>query len=275
VPDSLMELVRLADDAYLFRSQNHVAFFITTPEGVILCDPIGQTNKRTPFVLREAIRAVSDQPVRYVVYSHWGADHGEGGAAFADTAQFVGHRETVAKIEAANDPASPPPTMMIDTPTALELGGKRLDLIPAELSDTDDYLVIHYPPAKVAMFVDLVQPKSAQFRDLLGHPDRIIERFEWIDRNLDFDVILSGHAQPHMLPTREDLREGREYLIDLSDSIEQARKAGHADASPEMVAAARAIMEPKYGTWRRFDQFFGNNVEGMIGWRAGQNLRTT
>ena len=78
-----------------------------------------------------------------------------------------------------------------------------------------------------------------------------------------------------MLPTRDDLREGRQYLLDLSDAIEEARKSGHADASPEMVVAAQALMEPKYGAWRRFEQFFANNVEGLIGWRAGKNLRTT
>jgi glyoxylase-like metal-dependent hydrolase (beta-lactamase superfamily II) len=275
MPETLMELVRIADDVHLFRSGGHVAMFITTSEGVILCDPCGQTNKRTPFVLKEAIRAVSDQPVRYVVYSHWGADHGEGGAAFADTAEFVGHKQTVAKIAAANDPASPPPTIVFDQPTALELGGKRVDLIPADLSDTDDYVILHYAPAKVVMLVDLVQPQSAPFRDLLGHPDTTIERFQWIDDNLDFDVIVSGHTQPHMLPTRTDLREQRQYLLDLSDAIETARAAGHADASPEMLSATRALMEPKYGAWRRFDQFFNANVEGMIGWRSGRNMRTT
>jgi hypothetical protein len=34
-------------------------------------------------------------------------------------------------------------------------------------------------------------------------------------------------------------------------------------------------MEPKYGEWRRFDQFFEANVSGILGWRAGKNLRTT
>ena len=87
--ESLAELARFAPDVYGFRYENHVALFIVTDEGVIVADPIGQVNPRTPFVLKEAIRAVTDQPVKYVLYSHWGADHGMGGAVFADTARVT------------------------------------------------------------------------------------------------------------------------------------------------------------------------------------------
>ena len=48
--ESLAEFVRLAPDTYAFRWQNHVALFIVTDGGVVLCDPIGWTNARTPGV---------------------------------------------------------------------------------------------------------------------------------------------------------------------------------------------------------------------------------
>src|SRR5512132_1924986 len=37
-PDN--EITKLADDVYLFRHQFHQAIFITTPQGVIVTDPI-------------------------------------------------------------------------------------------------------------------------------------------------------------------------------------------------------------------------------------------
>ena len=43
-------------------------------------------------MIKAAIATVTDQPVKCVVYSHSSADHSTGGAIFADTAQFVGHR---------------------------------------------------------------------------------------------------------------------------------------------------------------------------------------
>jgi hypothetical protein len=118
------------------------------------------------------------------------------------------------------------------------------------------------------MTVDYVQPKNAPFRTLLGHPDRTAERLKWIDDNLDFDVLISGHASPQMTGTRADVGQARQYLLDLSDAIASARSAGHADGSPAMVAAVQAALAPRYGSWRRFDDFLPLNVEGMIRWRA-------
>ena len=51
--ESLAELVRFAPDAYGFRYQNYVALFVVTDEGVILVDPIGQGNPRTPSMIKD------------------------------------------------------------------------------------------------------------------------------------------------------------------------------------------------------------------------------
>ena len=169
--ESLAELVRFVPDVYGFRWANHVALFVVTDAGVILVDPIGQGNPRTPVLIKEAIRSVTAEPVRYVVYSHSAFDHSTGGAAFADTARFVGHKNAVEPIKAAKDPTTPAPDITFDKKMTLELGGRRLDLYPADLSPTDDYIVIHDPAGRVAMFVDLVQPRNIPFRTLLGHPE--------------------------------------------------------------------------------------------------------
>ena len=269
--ESLAELVRFAPDVYGFRSVNHVALFIVTPAGVILVVPIGQVNRHTPAMIKEAIRAVTAEPVRYVVYSHSAFDHSTGGAVFADSARFVGHKNAVKPIEAANDPTTPAPDITFDAKTTLELGGRRLDLYPADLSPTDDYIVVHDPASRLAMFVDLVQPRNVPFRTLLGHPDRIDERLRWIEEKLDFDVIVSGHATPQMTGGKQDVVEQRRYYGDLAGAIAAAQAAGLADAAPDMTARVRSILAPKYGAWRRFDEFLALNIEGMIAWRAGKS----
>ncbi len=266
--ESIAELVRFVPDVYGFRYQNHVAMFVVTDEGVILVDPIGQGNPRTPSLIKEAIRTITDQPVRYVVYSHWGADHGIGGAVFADTAQFVGHRNTEPKIAAANDPTSPVPTITFDEYLALDLGGKHLDLHAAKLSPQDDYCVIYYPAGRLIMAVDFAQPRNIPFRTLLGHPDWIVERLQWLHDTFAFDVLVTGHAAPRMTATPADVLEQRQYYLDLSDAVAAARAAGHGDSSPEMVAAVRERLAPRYGDWRRFDEFLALNIEGLLRWRA-------
>ena len=269
--ESLAELVRFAPDTYGFRWVNHVALFIVTDVGVILVDANGQVNPRTPALIKEAIRSVTAQPVKYFVYSHSAFDHSTGGAVFADTARFVGHTNTVERIRAAKDPTTPVPDIVFDKKTTLELGGRKVDLYPADLSPTDDYIVVHDPTSRVAMFVDLVQPRNVPFRTLLGHPERIVERLQWLETKLDFDVIVSGHATPQMSGTKQDVAEQRGYYGDLTDAIATARAAGLGDGSPEMTTLVRSVLHGKYGAWRRFDEFLALNIQGMIAWRAGKS----
>src|SRR5215510_6432005 len=117
--ESLAELVRFAPDVYGFRWANHVAMFVVTDAGVILVDANGQVNPRTPALIKEAIRSVTAQPVKYFVYSHSAFDHSTGGAVFADTARFVGHQHALDAIKAANDPTTPPPDITFDAKTTL------------------------------------------------------------------------------------------------------------------------------------------------------------
>ena len=271
--ETVAELARVAPDVYLVRHQNHVALFIVAADaGVILVDPIGLLNPRVPALIKAAIGTVTDQPVRYVVYSHSSADHSSGGAAFADTAEFVGHRLTAERMAAANNPTSPPPTLTFDTRHTLDLGGRKLDLYPADLWQQDDYVIVHDPTARLVMFVDLVQPRNVPFRRLLGHPDRIVERLGWLAETLDFDTLVSGHATPHMTGSKADVLEAAEYYPDLSHAIDQARAGGLADLSPEMHRAVRQTLSPRYGGWRRFDEMVDLNIEGMLRWRAGEQL---
>ncbi len=121
------------------------------------------------------------------------------------------------------------------------------------------------------MTVDFVQPRNVPFRGLLGHPDRIVERLQWIYDNLDFDGLISGHASPQMVGTRDDVLEQRQYYLDLAEALASARAAGLADGSPELAADVRAALVPRYGSWRRFDEFLPLNIEGMIRWRASES----
>jgi flavorubredoxin len=268
-PESIAELARFANDVYGFRYQNHVAMFIITDEGVVLIDPIGQQNPRTPYLIGEAIRSVADRPVKYVLYSHSAADHSTGGAAFADTARFVGHRNAAPRMAAFNDSATPAPDITFDKRHTVELGGKKIELYSADLSDSDDYFILHYPAGRLVMTVDFVQPRNIPFRTLLGHPDQIVQRLQWIHDNLDFDVLVTGHATPQMTGTKEDVLQQRQYYLDLAEAVAAAQASGCADKSREMVAAVRSKLEPKYGSWRRFDEFLALNIEGLLGWRAG------
>ena len=254
--DTLGEIVALGANAYAVRYGNYVSVFFVTPDGVIVVDPCGQTTPRMPYLVKEAIRVVTEAPVRYVVYSHWGADHGRGGAAF-DTAQFVAHRNANARIAEANDELSPVAEIVVDVETTLSLGGTDVLLYPTDFWDGDDYLIVYEAQSKVLVTVDFVQSRTVPFRKLFGIPSRVIQRLQWLDETLDFETVISGHALQGIAGTRDDVRAQRQYYEDLGAAI--ARTNGD-------PAAVRAALAPRYGDWRRFDQMIDENIAGFLEW---------
>jgi len=266
-PQSLTELTRLNEDTYAFRSGGYVSMFITTDEGVIVVDPIGGgDNRNNPEALKAAIATVTDQPVRYLVYSHASPDHASGGEVFADTAEFVGHRNTLVALEAANDPRRPVPSIAFDDTLWLELGGKRVELRWSALNTQDTFVTVHY--RNVFMAVDNIRLRSIPFAALpRGSAESLIAWIERLESDPNWEMFLFGHSNgPIVIGAREDARQYREYIEDLTVAIRAARAAGHADNSDEMIADVRAKLAQRYGTWGGFANMLGPNIRGVIRW---------
>ena len=270
---SLAELVQLQRDVYAFRYDNHVSLFIVSSEGVILVDPCGQQNPRTPSMLKEAVRAVTDLQVRYVLYSHSELDHSQGGDVFAHTATFVSTRRAAEKLASVGEPSTPLPTLTFDDHLTLELGDKTLELYASDLSATDDYMIVYFPDGRLLMWVDIVQPRNLPLR-LHGSAEAALERIEWLCDTLEFDTFLTGHASPQMTGTKGDMLEQRHYYLDLSDAIEKAHRAGHPDRSIAMTLYVRGALQPRYGSWRRFSECLSSNISELIDWREGRAVVT-
>jgi glyoxylase-like metal-dependent hydrolase (beta-lactamase superfamily II) len=253
---SVAELTRLAEDVFVFRSMGHQAIFIVTDEGVIATDPISQTNPRAPQLYRAAVAAVTEQPVKYVVYSHDHRDHNEGGSVFAGEAQFVAQRRAADKIAARPDSQSgrsPVPTVLFDESQALELGGKRVELLFLGRNHSDNSIVLHYPARRLLFGVDFVGvnnlPGSGGLR--LNEPPGSWDLYldEWIEslarvESLDFDVLVPGH--PPLSGTKADVPLIREYLQDSKAAFLAASGRGVAPNSDEMTAALTEALAPKY-----------------------------
>lgn len=257
------ELVQVADDVYYFLSRGYISLFILTDDGVIATDPSSLFSPARADAYKAAIASVTDQPVRYVVYSHDSDDHSTGGAIFADTATFVGHRLGAAKIADRNDPRTPVPTIVVDDQMTLDLGGKRVELYYTGRNHTDNSLVLLYPARRVLFAVDFIPVNSVLYQNL---PDSYVEDWidslRWVEQNLDFDILVPGH--PPTGGTKDTVRQVREYVEDLTAAIRAARARGLADNSDAMVATARADLAPKYGSWGNFDEWMPLNIAGVI-----------
>ncbi|MFN0074384.1 MAG: MBL fold metallo-hydrolase [Chloroflexota bacterium] len=269
LPQSVAELIRVREDVYAFRYLNHVSLFVPTDEGVVVVDPIGGGgNAQAPTALKGAIASISNQPVRWMVYSHSNADHATGGSVFADTATFVSHVNAKPRIEARNDPTTPVPTVTTEQTMSLDLGGKHFELHPSATTPQDDYLIFAYPAQKLIMTVDQARVRTLAFGQLQGaSPERMVEWLDWVDKSFDFDTFLSGHGpQANVMGNRQDLADHRQYYIDLMAAVKEAQAAGLADNSEEMISSVRTALQPKYGTWSNFPNGLAGNITGVLRW---------
>jgi glyoxylase-like metal-dependent hydrolase (beta-lactamase superfamily II) len=88
-------IVNITGQLYRAQNDNHYTVFLVTPEGIIMSDPINRDFSRW---LKGEMASRFKVPVRYVLYTHSDWDHASGGVVFADTAEFVGHRNMLASL---------------------------------------------------------------------------------------------------------------------------------------------------------------------------------
>ena len=179
---------------------------------------------------------MTEQLVRYVVYSLDHQDHNQGGAVFADEVQFITHRLAAEKIAARPDSQagrSPVRAEPVDDALTLELGGERVELLYVGRNHSDNSLVLFYPARRILFGVDFLRvnnlPSPATLR-LTQPPEAVdLSLDDWIEslrriEALDFDVLVPGH--PPLTGTKADVRLLRAYLDDSRAAFVVARDRG-------------------------------------------------
>ena len=151
----------LGDGLYAFRQNAYRSIFLVTDEGVIATDPVSVIFARS---YRDAIAAVTDQPVRYVVYSQSQWDRTRGGQIFKDEgAVFITHERCLENLRnVPNADVIMPEITYSDTYT-VELGGRALELHYFGPAHGDCLSVMVAKPANMVFVPNVVNPPDAMF----------------------------------------------------------------------------------------------------------------
>jgi glyoxylase-like metal-dependent hydrolase (beta-lactamase superfamily II) len=246
------EITKLAEDVYLFRHQSHQAIFVVTPQGVIVTDPI---STEAATWLNTEIKKLTNQPVRYVIYSHNHNDHITGGKVFAGQALFVSHSAARPKILNASDPDTPVPDLTFTDRMSIDLGGTRVELIYTGRNHSDNSLVVLLPEHKLLFAVDFIPVEAVAYRTMRdSYPDDWIDSLKQVER-LDFETLAPGHGK---IGKKEHVRLFREYLEELRAAVNEQIQKG---ASLEETKKSVRLL--KYEQWYGYSDWFMENVEGM------------
>ena len=196
------------------------AGFVVTPQGVVVFDALG-----TPSLgwdLLQQIRKITDQPIRYIVVSHYHADHIYGLQAFKDhnpgtiiiaqerAGEYRENEETAderanQRLDQRRDALFPwvdrntrvvPPDIIYPQRATLNLGGKRFVLIYAGPAHSASDMMMMVEPDGVLFAGDIVQNGRIPF---MNSDD--VDTANWLRaltevEKLDPTFIIPGHGRP-------------------------------------------------------------------------------
>ena len=246
------------DNVYVFRAGNHQAMFVVTKAGVIATDPIGYGRPEMVNTYIAEIRKVTDQPIKYLVYSHHHYDHISGGQPFKDAgAKIVAHKKAKERLALLKDPATPLPDEVFDKKRTLTLGGTQLELTYLGLNHSDSSIVMRLPKEKILFAVDFIPVGSIPGRGMIDfYPLEAEDSMKQV-LAMDWERLIPGHpGQPGgRLGTKQDVQDQLTFLRDASEAVKGPARAGKC-----WDAAEKEVKLPKYEKWPGYE----NNLQFVV-----------
>ncbi len=226
-----MQRERVADDIYVFTSDMYAqvtAGAVVTPAGAILIDtlPYPRETREIKLFLEDRLQA----PVRYVVNTHYHADHTYGTCFFPD-AIVAGHTlcrqllDTVGRTSLEEAQSQVPeladvhvvlPELVFDTGSLnLHLGGKSVRLMHSP-GHSEDSIVALVPEDRVLFAADTLMPVPTV---LDGDVDDLVASLTAIV-DLPVDNVVQGHGEVILRGEIQEIVESDiAYLYTIRDKV--------------------------------------------------------
>jgi glyoxylase-like metal-dependent hydrolase (beta-lactamase superfamily II) len=216
------EWEELAPNVYGVREGTGRSLVLVTGEGVIYIDPL---NPRAAAAGLKYIREVTDEPIKYVIYSHQHWDHILGAQVLKDEgATIISHEACLKHFTRHPHPDLVMPDRAVGGNATISLGDVTMELLYYGANHGDCLLVPWFPDLKMPFIVDLVTPG---FIGLPTMPD--YDPGEWVRtlkevELLPFENFMSAHATA--IAPKSALVERRMFLEDIMAIVKRELDAG-------------------------------------------------
>lgn len=246
------QTTQIAPGLYSFGAGMAFNAFMITDEGVIVMDSF---DKEFAQASLEAIRKLTDKPIRYVVYSHNHYDHISGAQVFkAEGATILSHAAAAdwLKHHPSPDVVMPDRTWS-GARSELQLGKSRIVLLYFGPNHGEGMTVFQFPNEHAIYTVDLVVPERVGFTYMPDFSPREWERTLSEMDKLDFDRVMYAHNAA--VGPRSSVAEQLKYLQDLRAAI----NAELAKGTPFMQIP-NTVKLPRYEQWDGYRDWLAMNA---------------
>ena len=248
-----LSLVKVRDDVYVIQNAfvpgNTTA--LITNEGVILVDDKFEIDHDNVVSM---LKTVTNQPVKYVINTHFHADHSGGNAKLqASGTLAVASAQARQRMVEGNQPGLPDITVQ---PRGTSwLGGNSAEVYWMGRAHTDGDVVVLFPHARVLAAGDMYThgEGTPQLVDYSGGGSAK----EWTATveevlELDFDTVVPGHGD---VTTKREMTAFRDSTKRFAELVAQLVQQGKSRSEVEQA------MRTEFG-WQDFHVQMG--LEGLI-----------
>lgn len=274
-PTPVVDALRVRDNIYMLVGQGGNITMQVGDDGILIVD--SQFARMSDAIL-EAIREISDEPIRYIINTHYHGDHiggngnlrrsGDtviggnmpGAVPYAEGggAQVVAHENVLLRLTGAfgGDPVESelwPTNTFFNMEKRLHYNGEGIRIVHQPAAHTDGDVVVLFRRSDVIAAGDFYRTTSwpridmnagGSYRGTIDALNGLVDLMIPVYGQDGGTLVIPGHGR---LSGLGDVLDFREMVIVIGDRIESMIDAG---MSLEQVVAARPAMdyEPVYGT---------------------------
>ena len=221
--DVVVRTTKLRDNIYLLQGDGGNVTVLIGDDGVLIVDT---DEKWMAPKIEAAIAQLTDQPVKYVVNTHFHGDHRGGNGYFrARGAEIIAHRAVHATMQFDTwAPATEEdlPTILFDDEYRLSFAGEEIRIFHIPLAHTNGDALIHFEKANVLAAGDIFVFEGLPYISV--GTGATIDGFiaaepQWVANLTDDTLIVPGHGgiakKSNVIATYAALREVRADIASI------------------------------------------------------------